>query len=243
MKILIPSVKYSGASILINQMMNSYPVSTLKSPEDGIVQDHVIYTKMDDLLYLASKSDFIVIPVRHPKVVAKLWLDNGEEISEDMFQMFHSIVEFQSLDNVIFIPMDVDDLFDRVKKIKSVEINPKPRLSISQSAEMALRAYNIKYEDLFEVESRVRNERGVLRAIKAPVGDKLQELCDDIQGFLDDVYGCDPEVKPDRKLKEKKRVNKKASAPKNSWKHECIKTGENAYTPKGQICVDCGGEE
>jgi len=60
MKILVPSVKHSGATILVNQMMDSYEQLTLRNPGEGIVSDHVIYTKVDE-----SKLDekyFSVIP-------------------------------------------------------------------------------------------------------------------------------------------------------------------------------------
>ena len=46
-RILVPSVKFSGANILANHFLGSYPMATIKNQENGLISDHVYYTKAD----------------------------------------------------------------------------------------------------------------------------------------------------------------------------------------------------
>ena len=240
MKILIISVKHSGENILADKMLYDYPRSTLKERGDGLIIDHLIYSKLGDLMDLAEEADIVVIPIRHPKVVAKLWLDNGEEITNDYFQMWEAISNFEEMDNVVFLPMDTDDLSER---LEAVDLKVKQRQVISQSekAELAIRAYQIVYEELFEVIGHIETSRGISPLMK-PVGDKVQSLTDDVQVFLDRVYGYDTDEKPTKAANEKKRKAIKKRAPKNHWKHHCPVSDEQVFTPNGEVCSVCGGE-
>jgi len=229
--ILVPSVQHSGADILVNHFLASYPQGTLKGITEGvIIHDHVLYTKLPTLLSIAKHSDQVIIPIRHPKVVAVLWERNHLELDPDFYQMWDAIQQFAELDNVHFLAMDVDDMDQR---IEVVEINSKLQfehnflLTEREKQDFALRPYNIKYTDISD-------------------GLRVQELSDDLEDFLSHVYGVvDPNVPPSREESEKARKKKaqEARPPKDSWKHICPATDEAAYTKKGQICKNCGAEE
>jgi hypothetical protein len=108
---------------------------------------------------------------------------------------------------------------------------------------MALRAWNIEYSDLYEVKSYREGDEGAVPLL-SPVGDAVQDMVDDIEGFLAHVYGNeDPDEKPTRQQQEQKRRDGRTRAPKNTWKHKCPKAKKLVHTKKGEICAECGAEE
>ena len=109
--IIVPSVKQSGGDILVKHILSSYPEGSFKAPDsDGVIHDHVLYTKLDRLLDLADMGNPVIIPIRHPKVVAKLWESAGEELMPDFFQMWEDIMKFRNLPNTHYLPMDDKDV-------------------------------------------------------------------------------------------------------------------------------------
>jgi len=230
--IIVPSVKHSGADILTKHILAAYEPATFKDPASGdVVSDHVLYTKIHALIALAESGNPCIVPIRHPRLCAMLWQQNGDELSPDFFQMWNSIQLFTEVPSVHFLPMDADDLTTRIKVIAEetgLRLSTSLGLSEEESRILALRPWNFEYDE-------IRDH-----------GDRVQDLVDDSEEFLVSIYGeQDPEQEPSKEEKAAKRKKKarEKRAPKNMWKHPCPAKEEEIFTKKGEICVHCGAEE
>jgi hypothetical protein len=215
-RILVTGVAMSGADIITGHLLSAYPRSTLKGGGDGVIADHIIYSKMPRLAEMAKRADLVLIPIRHPKVVAKLWRNVGLELDPDFVSAWRGLEKF--FPDAIFLPMDSDDFNSRVADVDVENATSSEfwLLSEKQSREMALRPWDIEYADLGEDAEKVR------------------ALTEEMAPLLADVYGVG-ELKPPAK--------KETPAPKNSWEHQCLIAKEVVITDRGAICRHCGAEE
>ena len=175
----------------------------------------------------AEEGAVTVIPIRHPKVVAKLWEESREELIPDFFQMWGAIQLFKGLENVYYLPMDVDDVQAKAAEIGSkagLRVNSGLRLSELDKSIMSVRAFDVEYAELAH-------------------GDAVQDLVDDLEEFLGEIYEGASLEAPSKQDKEKKRKAGKARVPKNKWKHVCPVAKDVVLTAKGEICPECGGQE
>jgi len=244
--IVVPSVKLSGADILVKHVLSRYPSVTLKSGENGVINDEVLYTKEQELLYAAEQADVVIVPIRHPKVVAKLWSET-HEIVPDFFQMWQSIQKFRKLDNVVFLPMDSDNLEQRINDLADqtkLKLNSRPRVSAEERQIMELRAWAIEYDSLRDIakwNAPTDDSKRLWTPVYKYVGEEVHDLVDDIEDWIADIYGEeDPEERPSRKEAESRRRGKRQ---KNTWKHKCPEAGKIVHSKKGEVCEHCGGEE
>ena len=230
--IIVPSVKHSGANILVKHLLKSYPPGTLKNYiEGGIIHDHVLYTKLPQFMALMSSDNTpVIIPIRHPKVVAKLWDRAGDELNPDFYQMWSAIQKFRERDNVQYLAMDTDDLPTRIEVVATnseLQFSAEMMLDSAEKVEMSMRAYQVRYEELTE-------------------GARVQELTDDLEDFLGNIYGAtDPEEEPSKQDAEdaRKKKARQKKAPKDTWKHACPIKEEDVFTNNGEVCKFCGAEE
>lgn len=113
MTILIPTVKHTGSYLVLNSFKaagyEQQPVKTFKPGKMTVVMDHVLYTKVGRMMDIAEQSDAVIIPVRHPLLVAYSWAKQGEEMSPDFYQTWKSLRDFASLDNALLLPLGIDN--------------------------------------------------------------------------------------------------------------------------------------
>ena len=131
MTVLIPTVRHSGSHLALDTFTEAgFEQITLKAFKPGtknVMMDHVLYTKVDKLLDIAAKA-VVVIPIRHPLVVALSWQRNGEELSPDFYQTWEDLMKFTALPGALLLPLDlpnVDEYCDAIEKVTKVRPNAK----------------------------------------------------------------------------------------------------------------------
>ena len=130
MKVLIPTIKHSGSHLCLDAFLGAgFTQGTVKSgwtEGDSVIMDHVLYTKLRQMTNLAEQADVVIVPIRHPNLIAVSWGLQGEEIRPDLFQMLKDIKPFMLRDNSIVLPLggDTDSQVDAIAAATQVRIDP-----------------------------------------------------------------------------------------------------------------------
>ena len=201
MIVVVPTVKHSGSHTVLNSFLEyGFEQRPLKgfdqsATEKVVLMDHVIWVKEERMLDIAAAADHVVIPIRHPRLVAYSWVSQGEELVPDFFQMYKSLVPFVELPNALTLPLGVTNRLyaDRIKEATGV------RIDTSRMDRSIAGSGNMTPED-------PRIEQMLGRVANDDVND-LYERLEYVQKAMN------PETRP-KPGRPKKTVEKAAAAPK-----------------------------
>lgn len=80
MIVVMPTVRHTGSQYLRQLLRSALPEHTLRSePDHGFMTDHAYASHMEHLLVWLESADLMVIPVRHPQLVASSWSCSSPE--------------------------------------------------------------------------------------------------------------------------------------------------------------------
>lgn len=130
MKVVIPTIKHSGSNLVLNAFLaDGFEHEMVKGPrldaKNTVVMDHVLYTKTRKLMDLAEDADVVIVPLRHPNLMALSWAKQGEDLDPDFFQMLRDIEQFMNLPNAVVLPLGGDTTItvDAIFDLTGVRVN------------------------------------------------------------------------------------------------------------------------
>lgn len=216
MLIIVPTVKHTGSHFIRDDLLRDYEKVPLKGPHSYIMEniegvktkrkiseaalmDHLIYSKVQQFQKLITKDGNICItPLRHPKLVAKSWLDKGLELKPDFYQMWTSLIDLEQFlvkkdSKIYFLPLDVDDREDYLEAL-----NEGTGLGLHTNWEATGENAKLRYNDVTYKElighrmKTIENEKGdfLKKVPRTPEGSEVEEFVnsDKIVKFLKRFY-------------------------------------------------------
>ena len=118
--IIVPTIRHSGSHFLVDLL--GYDINkTLpwgqahKATDDSLIFDHISPYKVDIMLPLI-RDNLTVIPLRHPFVVAKSWIDRKKDLSELVAAWETLVYEIDPLEPY-YLPLDVEDRQDYLDEL------------------------------------------------------------------------------------------------------------------------------
>lgn len=166
MRYVIPTIQHTGTKFLYKLFPEGYTHCSLI---EDIDQDNVLYVghltanSVDRIKELPYP---MLIPLRHPYLVAESWVRRGKPLSElaDNFRLL--VNELDPL-NPLYLPIDVDNRQDYLDKInKDLGLSLSTNWNVENSKETT---YNLSHKDL----------------TPEPI---MVDLVEDIEGFIKRFY-------------------------------------------------------
>ena len=166
MKYTIPTIQHTGTKFLAKLFGDIHWASFI---EDASDRENVLYLghlTTNSIGNIKKLNHPILIPLRHPYLVAESWKRRGKPLTE-LAENFRLLVDELDPLNPLYLPIDVDNRQEYLDIINNeLGLSLKTNWAIENSKEMT---YNLSYKDL------------------SP--DKIMiDLVSDIEGFIKRFY-------------------------------------------------------
>ena len=166
MKYTIPTIQHTGTKFLAKLFGDIHWASFIEDigdREDVLYLGHLTANSIGNIKRLNNP---ILIPLRHPYLVAESWKRRGKPLTE-LSENFRLLVDELDPLNPLYLPIDVDNKQDYLDKINvELGLSLSTQWGIENSKKMT---YNLSYRDL------------------SP--DKIMmDLVTDIEGFIKRFY-------------------------------------------------------
>lgn len=110
MIVCVPTVQHTGSYFVANHLFSDWPKHPIKNAplEHGVYFDHVWPHKRQWWEELFEETDAIIVPLRHPAVVAESWKRRGRPFREmcDQWRMMRDVIDAYEPS---YLPLDVED--------------------------------------------------------------------------------------------------------------------------------------
>ena len=172
---LVPTIPHTGSLFVVEHLIGYKNVGLAmmrqyyegNGQEQTLIFDHIYRAQTADFVLLMRKFPAIV-PLRHPKVVAKSWLLRGKDMS-DYYDMWRFTLPMINEMAPYYLPLDVDDRQDWLDKIPIERETNWPEIHSNHHT-------SENRHDMIEFEDLEKECEGVWK------------LCAEIKPFLDRFY-------------------------------------------------------
>lgn len=256
MAIIVPTVKHSGSHYVADHLFQKHRKVPLKAAHEAgkqdVVFDHLFDTKMDlfDEL-LENEENPIVIPIRHPKVVALSWDMLKQDRRPYYFDQWDNLTSIADkyADRIAFVVLDggaalLEACVENVAELTGARMPRKlDEVVASRAGTHQKSAAQISYDELLygaEVELMVRNMEPFLNRLYHPADSKPEP--DETGDGAGDGSAQDAAAAADNSEAPPKEPTKRGRRPA-MFKHKCPeKGGEEVSFPRSGACPHCGAE-
>jgi len=145
MRFTIPTIQHTGTKLLYKMFPQEFAHCSLREDSD---QDNVLYVGhlTGNSIGLIKKLDQpMIIPLRHPYLVAKSWELRGKPLTE-LTENFKLLVNELDPLSPLYLPIDVENRQDYLDKInKELGLELRTEWGVENSVK---HTYNLSHRDL-----------------------------------------------------------------------------------------------
>lgn len=145
MKYTIPTIQHTGTKLLAKMFGDIHWASFIEDigdREDVLYLGHLTANSIEAIKRLNNP---ILIPLRHPYLVAESWIRRGKPLTE-LAENFRLLVNELDPLNPLYLPIDVDNRQDYLDNInKELGLSLETNWAIENSKKMT---YNLSHKDL-----------------------------------------------------------------------------------------------
>lgn len=168
MIICVPTVQHTGSFFVTRHLLDGYPEQPIRTDNyaSGVYFDHVNPEKRVFWQPLLDCANAIIVPLRHPVIVAESWRRKGKPL-DDMYAQWDMLIDFVDPYQPAYLPLDVD-----IRDAHLGAINER---------------YNLKLQTRWPVINSKVKTYGLDRQ-NLPIDTQLQQLLDRLDPLLSRFY-------------------------------------------------------